>query len=108
MWAKSVSSRKATSDDFNDAVLFLRRDLVVTRKAQAAGKDVRANIGAFAADAVAGLGFPIAVANHKRVHTVDRLHMHGFPDWSMLGGDAGQTAMARPSSSTSRLISSGR
>ena len=109
MWAKSVSSRKATSDDFNDLVLHLGRDLVVAGEAQAASEGVRANVRVFAVGAGVHWGFSIAVADDEGVHPLHRLHMHGFPDWSMLGGDAGQTAMARPSSSpTSRLISSGR
>ena len=48
MWAKSVSSRKATSDDFNDPILLLRCHLVIAGEAQAAGEDVRANVRVFA------------------------------------------------------------
>lgn len=72
------TSPKTSAYNLNHHILLLRRHFVVRRQAQAAIEEVHTHVHAAAGDVGIAPGTTIALGGHKRVHPVDRLHMHGF------------------------------
>ena len=77
---------KAISNYLNNSILLFGSHLVVRWQAQAARKNIGADIVCRATiDIGVRLAAAVAVGCHKRVHSVDWLHMHRLPDWAAFG-----------------------
>ena len=82
------SSLKTSPNNFNDLILLFLCHLVIARQTQTSFKDIHTHIRAASVNICIGSGSAAAVTNDKRVHTVDRLHMHRLPDRTAFRVDA--------------------
>src|SRR5699024_7523025 len=84
-------SSKTSSDYFNNLFLLLHRHLIITRQAQTSFKDIHTNIQATAVNVSVGSSSTIAITNQKRIHAINRLHMHRLPDRTTFCIDVGDS-----------------
>ena len=73
----------------DDPILLLRAHLIITGQAKTSFENIHSNIFTAAFDIGVGPGSAVTTANNKGIQPVDRLHMHGFPDWASIRADGG-------------------
>ena len=71
---------KTPVNDVDNYVLLLFRHLVIARQAESTTEIISSNIDPRALYVRICATSSVSFRRHKRVHPVDRLHMHGLPD----------------------------
>ena len=71
---------KTPVNDINNPILLLLRHFVVARQAETAAEDVGTDVDAFSRNVGVAACATVAQGRDERVGTIDRLHVHRFPD----------------------------